>query len=89
MRRWGLAHRGRHILRKAREPERWEEQWRTWRGRRASRMAIVSELLGFLWRDRLWRLIPVTVILLLTGVLLLVAQTSPVAPLIYLDVLLA
>ena len=47
------------------------------------RSSVVQELLQFLWRQRLWWLIPMIVVLLLFGILLLFAQSSPLAPFIY------
>ncbi len=48
-----------------------------------SRLAIVRELLGFLWRRKLWWLTPMVIVLVLFGVLLVFAQGSAVAPFIY------
>jgi len=47
------------------------------------RASIIGELLHFLWVARLWWMIPIIVTLLLFGVLVLVAQSSAVAPFIY------
>jgi len=49
-------------------------------GRRSS---IIRELLQFLWQQRLWWLIPMVVVLLVFGVLMIFAQSSPLAPFIY------
>jgi len=54
-----------------------------WSRRLASRSSVVGELLRFLWQQRLWWLIPMVTILLVFGVLLLFAQSSPIAPFIY------
>jgi hypothetical protein len=48
-----------------------------------ARLAIVGELLAFLWVARLWWMIPMVLILLAVGGLLVLAQTSPIAPFIY------
>ena len=48
-----------------------------------SRSSVVAELMSFLWRQRLWWLIPTIVMLLLFGLLMLFAQSSPLAPFIY------
>lgn len=48
-----------------------------------SRLGIVGELLGFLWRAKMWWLIPMVVALLLFAVLLLVATAGPAGPMIY------
>ena len=44
---------------------------------------IVGELIGFLWKQKLWWLIPALVILLALGLLLIFAQSTPLAPFIY------
>lgn len=49
----------------------------------ATGLDTVSELMGFLWRRRLWWLIPFVATLLLVAVLLLVGQATGVAPFIY------
>jgi len=48
-----------------------------------SRMGILGELLRFLWKRRLWWLIPMVVMLILFVVLLVAAQGSALAPFIY------
>jgi hypothetical protein len=48
-----------------------------------SRLGIMGELLTFLWKRKLWWLIPMVLVLLLFGVLLIFAQTSSIAPFIY------
>ena len=48
-----------------------------------SRLSILGELLRFLWKRRLWWLIPMIVVLVLFVVLLVFAQGSVVAPFIY------
>ena len=48
-----------------------------------SRSSIIGELMGFLWQQRLWWLIPMVCVLLLFGLLLLFAQSSPLAPFVY------
>jgi hypothetical protein len=47
------------------------------------RIGIMGELLGFLWRRRLWWLSPMVVALLLIGLLLVFAQSSAIGPFIY------
>ena len=54
-----------------------------WLRRLTSRSAVVGELFRFLWEQRLWWLIPMVTVLLLFGLLLLFAQTSPLAPFVY------
>ena len=48
-----------------------------------SRLGIIGELLTFLWRRKLWWLIPMILVLVLFAALLIFAQGSAVAPLIY------
>lgn len=48
-----------------------------------NRAGVVRELVRFLWRQRLWWLVPMVLVLLGVGGLLLIAQSSPVAPFIY------
>ena len=45
--------------------------------------SIVGELLGFLWKQKLWWLIPAMAVLLLFGLLLVFAQSTPLAPFVY------
>ncbi len=47
------------------------------------RLGILGELLQFLWKRRLWWLIPMIVVLVLFVVLLVFAQGSSIAPFIY------
>lgn len=47
------------------------------------RVAIMAELLAFLWERKLWWLIPMVSVLLLLGALLIFAQSSAIAPFIY------
>jgi len=49
----------------------------------ADRLEIVKELLVFLWQQKLWWMIPMVVVLITFGVLLVLAQSSPIAPFIY------
>ncbi|MBI2326935.1 hypothetical protein HYU92_01305 [Candidatus Curtissbacteria bacterium] len=48
-----------------------------------SRSGEAGELLEFLWKAKLWFLIPFVVVLLVFGLLLIFAQASGVAPFIY------
>ncbi|MCS6862858.1 MAG: DUF5989 family protein, partial [Abditibacteriales bacterium] len=48
-----------------------------------NRLGIVGELFGFLWKRKLWWMIPMIVVLLLFGALIVFASSSPVAPFIY------
>ncbi|KKS97766.1 MAG: hypothetical protein UV73_C0005G0043 [Candidatus Gottesmanbacteria bacterium GW2011_GWA2_43_14] len=44
---------------------------------------IIKELLQYLWKERLWWMIPMITVLILLGVLMVFAQSSPAAPFIY------
>jgi len=48
-----------------------------------SNVGIVGELLNFLWKRKLWWLIPMVAILLIFGLLLIFASASGVGPFIY------
>ena len=48
-----------------------------------SKFSILGELLVFLWQRKLWWLIPMVIILVLFGLLLILTQSSAVAPFIY------
>jgi hypothetical protein len=47
------------------------------------KFSIAGELLTFLWVARLWWMIPMVLILLAVGGLLVLVQTSAIAPFIY------
>ena len=49
----------------------------------AGRFFIVGELLSFFWGNKRWWLIPMLVALFLIGALIVLAQSSAVAPFIY------
>lgn len=48
-----------------------------------SRMGTLGELLAFLWKRKLWWLIPMIVTIVIFVLLLIVAQGSAIAPFIY------
>lgn len=48
-----------------------------------SRLGIVGELMVFLWRAKMWWLIPMVVALLIFAVVLILATASPAGPMIY------
>ena len=48
-----------------------------------SKISIMTELLQFLWIQRLWWLIPMVLVLLALGILMIVTQSSAVAPFLY------
>ncbi len=47
------------------------------------RFSIAGELLGFFWANKRWWMVPMMIILLLFGVVLILAQSSAIAPFIY------
>lgn len=47
------------------------------------KFSIIKELLAFLWAEKMWWMVPMVVVLLLLGILIIFAQSSPVAPFIY------
>jgi drug/metabolite transporter superfamily protein YnfA len=47
------------------------------------RVSIAGELLVYLWRRKLWWMIPMVTILVLFGLLLVFTQGSALAPFIY------
>ena len=49
----------------------------------SSRAAILAEFLTFLWERKLWWMIPMVLVFLAIGLLLVFAQSSPLAPFIY------
>ena len=49
----------------------------------ASNFGVVGELLGFLWRRKLWRLMPMVFVLLLFGLLMIFASASGIGPFVY------
>jgi hypothetical protein len=48
-----------------------------------SRFGILGELLFFLWKRKLWWLIPMVSILILLALLLIFTQASSIAPFLY------
>jgi hypothetical protein len=54
-----------------------------WLRRISKGFGVVGELFGFLWQQKLWWLIPMVGILLILGVMLIFAQSSPLAPFVY------
>lgn len=49
----------------------------------ARRFGIAVELLSFFWTYKRWWILPMMVLLLLIGVMIILAQTSAIAPFIY------
>ena len=48
-----------------------------------TKISIILELFDFLWARRLWWLIPMVAVLLLIGILMIITQSSAIAPFIY------
>jgi len=48
-----------------------------------NRFSIMSELMAFLWTRRLWWMIPIVVVLLGFGLLIMLTQSSALAPFLY------
>ena len=49
-----------------------------------SRASVIKELFGFLWKRKMWWLIPLVVVLIVfLGLLSLAAATGPLQPFIY------
>jgi hypothetical protein len=48
-----------------------------------TKFSIIAELFSFLWARKLWWLIPMIFVLLLLGIIMLVTQSSALAPFIY------
>jgi hypothetical protein len=49
----------------------------------ASRMGIMSELMQFLWKRKLYWLIPMIATLMIFAVLIVLSQSSAIAPFLY------
>ena len=44
---------------------------------------ILMELFHFLWKERLWWIIPMLALFLIVGMIILFVGSSPLAPIIY------
>ena len=49
----------------------------------ASKIEIAGELLAFLWRRKMWWMIPIVFVLLVFGILIAAGSSSGVGPFIY------
>ncbi len=47
------------------------------------RFGIAGELLAFFWGNKRWWMVPMIAVLLLFGILMILAQSSAIAPFIY------
>jgi len=48
-----------------------------------TRTATIAELLGFLWKKKQWLLLPIVISLLMLGILLTLASSSPLGTFMY------
>jgi uncharacterized membrane protein len=48
-----------------------------------ARVEIVGEIVAFLWRRKLWWLIPMVLVLMMFGLLMIFATVTGVGPFIY------
>lgn len=51
--------------------------------RAADRLGIMGEFFGYLWRQKLWWMVPMFAVIFLFGLLLVLGQSSALAPFIY------
>jgi hypothetical protein len=49
----------------------------------AARLGVVGLMLAYLWKRKLWWLMPIVTVLLLFGLLIVFAQATAVGPFIY------
>lgn len=49
----------------------------------SANFGVVGELLSFLWKQKMWWLIPMVAVLLIFGLLLIFASASGIGPFIY------
>jgi uncharacterized membrane protein len=47
------------------------------------RFKVISFLLRYLWKNKMWWLIPLMIVVLIFGLILILGQTTPLGPLIY------
>jgi hypothetical protein len=47
------------------------------------RFGIAGELLAFFWSNKRWWMVPIVVVLFILGTLIILAQSSAIAPFIY------
>ena len=47
------------------------------------RYSIIKEMINFLWKEKMWWLIPAIVVVILLGVLLFLLQSSPLGLFFY------
>jgi len=49
----------------------------------ARRCEIIGEFFGFLWREKLWWMIPMFGVIFIVGLLIVLGQSSAISPFIY------
>lgn len=49
----------------------------------SSTFSIIAELFEFLWKRKMWWLMPIVMVLILFGVLMVFTQGTAIAPFIY------
>ena len=49
----------------------------------SSRFSVIGEMFSFLWKRKLWWLMPMILVLVVFGLLMVFAQASGIAPFIY------
>ncbi len=54
-----------------------------WLSKMAGRAAGVRGLFRFLWQQKMWWMIPLVAVLMLVGLLMLLAVSTPLGPFIY------
>ena len=48
-----------------------------------SKLSVIVELFSFLWKKKLWWLIPMILVILVVGILIVFVASSPLAPIVY------
>ena len=49
----------------------------------SGKLGIAGELLGFLWQQKLWWMVPVVAVLLVFGIVIVVGSSTGVGPFVY------
>lgn len=47
------------------------------------RHSIMRELFDFIWQNKIWWMVPAVITLVLVGILIIMAQSTPLSPFIY------
>jgi len=56
---------------------------RDWLVKAVSKLAVLRGLPGFLWRNKLWWMIPFTAVLVILGLLIFLVRSPAVVPFVY------